>query len=263
MSAVNYVTSVPVFHGAQGKYYLCDGFKYHPSFPMAWATDNNLSGRGPIECGNCRAYGSIRGVFVGYCGGCVHTYEQERMWRGVFFGGFDVNQMNNESIWRMYPYMCGVKKSEIGDEPDAEVTNDGCNIESILSISADAIENSIEEPTEEESAEKVITEEQSAEEDYITHIIRLRKEQLPIIREADLEDEKHKLRQLYKRHVYNYYSNMLDKFGPSEKLSRHRDEQLPIIQEADEEDIRHNQEQAAKRFSYNYYTRILRDILQI
>jgi len=112
----NYITSVPIFQGAQGKYYLCDGYKYHLCYPMDWAASHSF-GCGPKDCKNCADYGSIKGVFVGYCSNCLTTYLDKGLWRGVLVSpGLDINDFKNETIWQQYPYMSGVKKSEIGDE---------------------------------------------------------------------------------------------------------------------------------------------------
>ena len=53
---------------------------------------------GPKGCGNCRKYGSIRGVFVGYCGTCLERYEFIHDWRGNPSGGCDINDLNEESM---------------------------------------------------------------------------------------------------------------------------------------------------------------------
>ena len=130
MSSTNYVTSIPIFQGIQGKFYLVDGYKYHPCFPIQWALDHmcfhsgeheNLSG--PIGCENCAAYGSIRGVFVGYCSTCLNLCSKQGIWRGVLIApGSDINELENLTIWQQYPYMYGIKKTEIGDEEEANVT---------------------------------------------------------------------------------------------------------------------------------------------
>jgi hypothetical protein len=230
---------------------------------MAWALSHMsfrsgiyVESSGPIHCGNCAAYGSIRGVFVGYCGTCVNYYSRNGMWRGEVFGGLDVNILDDESIWRMYPYMYGVKKSEIGDESGADITEAGnvVNIEKLMGAVSAADECAEEEDSVDEEA---------TDEDYISRIIRLRNEQLPIIQEADEEDSQHKHKQIIKRHLYNYYSNIIDKFGPSDEIIQLRDAQLQMIQEADDEDLKHEKEQAEKRSMYNYYTKLLRDILKL
>lgn len=49
--------------------------------------------------------------------------------------------------------------------------------------------------------------------DYIKLLIHLRNEEIPIMKEADEEDEQHKLKQLAKRHKFNYYTRLLELSG--------------------------------------------------
>lgn len=143
MSATQFIDSIAVFQGAQGKFYLVNGKKYHIRFPIDWV-HNHLSFRntgydneiiemsGPEHCENCNTYGSIRGVFVGYCSNCLQNYADSNQPRGyLVWGGLNIEYLNNEDIWNMYPYMYGVKKSEIGDEEDAEVTDEGFDLEKL------------------------------------------------------------------------------------------------------------------------------------
>lgn len=140
MSAAQFVESVAVFQGVQGKFYLVNGKKYHIRFPIDWAR-NHMSFRiegdleitdasGPEHCSNCDAYGSIRGVFVGYCCNCLQNYVASNQPRGgwIIFGS-GVERLKDEEIWAQYPYMYNVKKLEIGDEECTEVTDDGIDIE--------------------------------------------------------------------------------------------------------------------------------------
>ena len=132
MSANSYITSVPLFQGAQGSYYLVNGYKYHPCFPVHWAMNHKTfyhgkheARSGPIDCPNCAAYGSIKGVFVGYCSNCLRNYLDVGIWRGVLVArGMDINDLQNLTIWMQYPYMYGIDKNEIGDKP---ITTDDCN----------------------------------------------------------------------------------------------------------------------------------------
>lgn len=126
MSSTTYITSIPVFHGVQGKYYMVDGCKYHVRFPIEWALDHKKfitgkrkefnEGTGPKDCANCYHYGCIRGVFVGYCGTCTERYEEIQQCRGAGLGGFSIDMLTDETLWEMSPYLTGVKLSEIGDE---------------------------------------------------------------------------------------------------------------------------------------------------
>ena len=47
-----------------------DGYKYVDTFPRDWL-ENEHPTCGPINCPNCRTYGSINGIFVGYCVNCA------------------------------------------------------------------------------------------------------------------------------------------------------------------------------------------------
>ncbi len=140
MSATQIIDNITIFQGAQGKYYVVNGKKYHIRFPMEWAHTHKAfkllgevdfnDGSGPEYCGNCDAYGSIRGVFVGYCSGCLENYIDTNEPRGRLVApGLSVGMLENDDIWHQYPYMYNVKKSEIGDEEGAEVTDNGINLE--------------------------------------------------------------------------------------------------------------------------------------
>jgi hypothetical protein len=133
------VDTVTVYQGAQCKYYIVNGKKYHLRFPMEWAHTHKtfiINGgeyehkSGPEDCGNCDLYGSIRGVFVGYCGNCLHNYIETNEPRGRLVApSLSVDMLENDDIWLQYPYMYNVPKSEIGDEVGAEVTDDGIILE--------------------------------------------------------------------------------------------------------------------------------------
>lgn len=61
-----------------GNIYLYDNCWYHEKFPEEWAK-NHATTTGPIECLNCRDYGCINGIFIGYCVNCaIFAYEGER-----------------------------------------------------------------------------------------------------------------------------------------------------------------------------------------
>ena len=165
MSAAQFVEAVAVFQGAQGKFYLVNDKKYHIRFPMDWA-HNHMSfaingyedTSGPTECGNCNVHGSIRGVFVGYCSNCLRHYAESGELRGNLVApGLSVNMLRNEDIWAQYPYMYGVKKSEIGDEEDAEVTDEGIDLERLAEaiLAAEDDEEILDENFDNEDDETV------------------------------------------------------------------------------------------------------------
>ena len=129
MSAIDYITSVPLFNGAEGSYYVVNGYKYHPCFSIHWAMNhmsfpgkhNTKCGSGPKDCYNCQAYGSIRGVFVGYCSNCLENYLNAGIWRGVVVvKGQDANNLPNLTLWTQYPYMYGIQKEDIGDSTNVK-----------------------------------------------------------------------------------------------------------------------------------------------
>lgn len=157
MSAANFVTNIPVFEGAQGKYYIVNGKKYSVYFPIAWAHEHitfqigdDEAKSGPEECGNCDTYGSIRGVFVGYCSNCLRQYHDSQYWRGCLVApGIPVDMLEDRYMWQQYPYMSGIPKSAIGDEEGADLTDQGINLEE-LTDAISAAQEAYEEADEEE-----------------------------------------------------------------------------------------------------------------
>jgi len=103
-----------IYQGRQGKYYVINGIKYDEHFPQKWAVDH-MKGTddfcyevGPEVCFNCRYYGKIRGVFVGYCINCADEYNFKRG------NGFGFKQ-TQEEMWESLDYMKDVKLCQIGD----------------------------------------------------------------------------------------------------------------------------------------------------
>ena len=130
MSTNQFITTVAIFHGNQGKYYIHDGFKYDIHFPLVWALDHHnyepyydeekdktyINGSGPNKCENCKAYGSMNGVFVGYCSTCLHHVYHGKRGEYSIFPGMSVSMLCECTLWKQYPYLNGVKISEIGDK---------------------------------------------------------------------------------------------------------------------------------------------------
>jgi hypothetical protein len=76
-----------------GERYLYDYQWYHEKFPEEWAVCHK-EGTGPGQCTNCADYGSINGVFIGYCANCaMYDYEGTRG-RGFI----DVGVENSDSL---------------------------------------------------------------------------------------------------------------------------------------------------------------------
>jgi len=109
----------PFYH--DGKY-LYQGVWYHQQFPVSWAMYHHFD-TGPHDCQNCACYGSVEGVFVGYCANCaLHFYEGGRG-RGFMGDGVELDT----DIARSYPsafdtYLVGVDVTAIipVDAIDAE-----------------------------------------------------------------------------------------------------------------------------------------------
>lgn len=102
----------------QEKYYILNGKKYSVYFPIGWAYEHltfGECGSGPHECVNCNKDGSISGVFVGYCDGCLKNYNDYHFPRGNYTVaiGIPVRKLKSKVIWEKYPYMAGVLKSSI------------------------------------------------------------------------------------------------------------------------------------------------------
>jgi hypothetical protein len=136
MSANQYICAIPIFQGNQGKYYIVDGYKYDIHFPLAWALDHQshkpyyhsetnetyLNYSGPKECKNCFCYGSINNVFVGYCSNCLRDVYNDKRGDHSVAAGISANMICEPVLWEQYPYLNGVKISEIGDKIDDEET---------------------------------------------------------------------------------------------------------------------------------------------
>ena len=135
------VTTISVYEGAQGKYYVVNGIKYSVCFPIVWAhqhitfyTKNNRGIKtGPLKCNNCAKHGSIRGVFVGYCSNCLRSYTDAGHWRGCLVSpGVPLDCLDDETLWAQYPYASCIPKTNIGDDPDADLTDRSINDETLV-----------------------------------------------------------------------------------------------------------------------------------
>lgn len=77
--------------------------EYDNRFPNQWR-ESHAEGTGPEECGNCNAYGTINGVFVGYCANCAqYVYNGERG-RGFIDNGVEVDDEDivGDSVFETY-----------------------------------------------------------------------------------------------------------------------------------------------------------------
>jgi hypothetical protein len=106
--------------------YNYDYYCYHKNFPVDWAVCHK-EGTGPAQCSNCFHFGSINGVFIGYCANCAeYTYGGERG-RGFIDVGVEYSKpsvlcfesafetyLKDVDIWSILP----VKNPEINGEED-------------------------------------------------------------------------------------------------------------------------------------------------
>jgi hypothetical protein len=131
MFSAQYINSIHICKGNQGKFYVLDGIKYDINFPLVWALDHHnyepyydeetnetyINGSGPNECDNCNeeGIGSMNGVFIGYCSSCLeHVYHGKRGDYSVCPGLSIAIWLSDSYLWKKYPYMTGVKFEEIG-----------------------------------------------------------------------------------------------------------------------------------------------------
>ena len=123
-------TSIELINGKYGKYYVVDNINYDIHFPVGWAIDHKVfeayneddgitytEYTGPVHCGNCYNYGSINGVFVGYCSNCLRLYNNNGMQRGQLlqqYAGLSLDQLCECVMWNIYPYIHNVSYNKIG-----------------------------------------------------------------------------------------------------------------------------------------------------
>jgi hypothetical protein len=101
-----------------GNVYLYDYQWYHEKFPKEWAL-YHLPETGPGQCNNCAEYGSVNGVFIGYCANCaVYCYEGSRC-RGFMGDGVE---HSNEYKSAFDTYLKGVDVTTI-QHIDYEMNN--------------------------------------------------------------------------------------------------------------------------------------------
>jgi hypothetical protein len=88
--------NIQVHNGAQSKYYIVQGIKYHINFPLEWALNNN-------PCVNCLNH-TINGMFVYYCQECCQQRHEKIS-----------HNPDTLELW-VLPYMVGISIEDIGDD---------------------------------------------------------------------------------------------------------------------------------------------------
>ena len=66
--------------------YHYEGQWYISKFPREWA-ENHLPTTGPHECSNCREYGTMGDIFIGYCANCADFVYRGERGRGFMLDG--------------------------------------------------------------------------------------------------------------------------------------------------------------------------------
>jgi hypothetical protein len=80
--------------------YIIGEVHYHSRFPREWA-ENHAEETGPEACGNCLTYGSLDGIFIGYCANCADYVYQGTRGRGLDENGVEFDSQG-ESIYDTY-----------------------------------------------------------------------------------------------------------------------------------------------------------------
>jgi hypothetical protein len=101
-----------------GDKYLYQGYWYHRNFPVMWALTHAIDS-GPKDCMNCRDYGCVNGVFIGYCVNCAeYLYDGERC-RGFIDNGIEIDEYEYDSAFDTY--LKGINIAEI--KPFCNINN--------------------------------------------------------------------------------------------------------------------------------------------
>lgn len=112
-----------------GKYiYIINNVVYSEHFPIEWAltpekfewdfngeTDTHIMGPGTSKnhCGNCNYYGSLHGVFLGYCSNCAKMYEYSRG-NGFMSQGIIMYEGEDEETLPTATYLSGLDLTTLG-----------------------------------------------------------------------------------------------------------------------------------------------------
>ena len=102
------------------KMYSYDNELYDIRFPEDWAK-THLPETGPKECSNCAHFGTINGVFCGYCITCAEDYDFSRG-PGFWFNYTELSSKNVPSIFQTY-----LKDVDLRDIGDSDFNTDEYN----------------------------------------------------------------------------------------------------------------------------------------
>ena len=82
-------------------------YKYFKSFPDSWIDEESLNNIGPRYCSNCKYYGSINDIFIGYCLNCAN-----HVLKGKRGSGMSGNESNDFDFTKC-PYMSQPERSKL------------------------------------------------------------------------------------------------------------------------------------------------------
>ena len=71
--------------------YIYNNILYIYSFPKTWS-QNHILNTGPEYCTQCVSFGTVNGIFIGYCSDCARMYDNYE--RGLGF----INNRGDEAI---------------------------------------------------------------------------------------------------------------------------------------------------------------------
>lgn len=111
--------------------YLYDYQWYHENFPEHWAV-NHKEGTGPGQCSNCAHFGSINGVFIGYCVNCAEYNYGGVRGRGFIDVGVECSEdyvLCFQSVFDTYLKDIDIWAIQSVDSTDEPVDNELNNVE--------------------------------------------------------------------------------------------------------------------------------------
>mgnify|MGYP001441271038 CR=1 FL=1 len=89
---------------------IVDNYKYFKSFPDAWINEESLDKIGPRYCDNCRCYGTINNIFIGYCLNCANIFNGTR---GYGMSGNEIINNPTDFDFNKCPYMSSLEQIEL------------------------------------------------------------------------------------------------------------------------------------------------------
>ncbi len=92
-------------------YKTVNNINYFKSFPDTWIEEESLYNVGPRFCENCKYYGSLDNIFIGYCVNCANNiFDGER---GSGMSGNEIMLNPSEFDFEKCPYMSSLQKAQV------------------------------------------------------------------------------------------------------------------------------------------------------